>query len=241
MVTVMDHVLLHAPSVPKKAALLSWAPLAPPHPSALTFVEVAASSAPAPSVPKSAHLCKVCTKQGTKATVALLRPLAAGPPSNASAIHNFVATRPLSDCLPLSQAITLHGDWALTFKEPLTLLELQHLRDTVNTFHHPGSEVVNHPTSASIKFPHMPMVRPDGSSVSDEDLLNALRSHPRWHDVSFVSNPCFIRPSGHSGDLSALVHCEVCNSHASSTAHSLLKSTVNFFRTYRHAQAWLVN
>ncbi|KAF8629329.1 hypothetical protein AX15_003499 [Amanita polypyramis BW_CC] len=119
-----------------------------------------------------------------------------------------MATRPLGNCLPLSQAVTLRGDWALTFKEPLTLPELQHLQAAVDNFHHPGSEVVNRPTSASLKFPHVPTVRPDGSPVSEEDLLITLRAHPCWQDISFVSNPCFIRPLGHSGNLSTLVHCE---------------------------------
>ncbi|KAF8623287.1 hypothetical protein AX15_006431, partial [Amanita polypyramis BW_CC] len=228
MVTAMDHVLLHALSVPKKYGgtgpdpplslhiipppahrlCCSLRPLLPPHSSALTFAEVAASPPPAASVPKSACLHKACTKQGTKATIALLHPSADGPPSNAAVIHDFVATRPLGNRLPLSQAITLRGDWALTFKEPLTLPELQRLQAAVDKFHHPGSEVVNRPTSASLKFPHIPTVRPDGSPVSEEILLITLHSHPRWQDVSFVSNPHFIWPSGCSGNLSTLVHCK---------------------------------
>ncbi|KAF8624349.1 hypothetical protein AX15_005923 [Amanita polypyramis BW_CC] len=248
MVTAMDHVLLHAPSVPKKyggtgpdplpalriiplcapeapappapvalppapqplpqATLLSWAPPAPPRRPAPTFAEVTASSPPAPSAPKLAHLHKACTKQGTKATTT----------------PQWMAPPPMTP-----QSTTL---WLLGPSEPLTLLDLQRLQAAVDLFHHPGSEVVNHPTSASIKFPHVPMVRPDGSTVSDADLLHAIHSHPRWQDVSFISNPRFIQPSGHSGNLSALVHCEVRDSHASSTAHSLLKSMVNFFGTY---------
>ncbi|KAF8627244.1 hypothetical protein AX15_004463 [Amanita polypyramis BW_CC] len=229
MVSAMDHVLLYTPSVPKKYGGTGPDPLpalhiiplhapeapAPPAPVALPPTPQPCSRAallsqapPTPPRPSAPTFAEACTKQGTKATIALLRPSAASPPSNTSAIHDFVATRPLGDLLPLSQAVTLCGDWALTFKEPLTFPDLQRLQAAVDNFHHPGSEVVNRPTSTSIKFPHMPTVRPDRSAVSDEDLLNALHSHPRWQDVSFVSNPCFIQPSGHSSDLSALVHCE---------------------------------
>ncbi|KAF8621826.1 hypothetical protein AX15_007473, partial [Amanita polypyramis BW_CC] len=121
--------------------------------------------------------------------------------------------------------VTLCGDWSLTFSDALTLPDLEQLQSALDAFHHPGAEVVNCPTSASLKFPHVPTIHPDGSAVSDSDLLEALRSHPRWRDVSFVTPPRFIWPAVRPGDLSALVFCEVRDSQASSSTCSLLKST----------------
>ncbi|KAF8625374.1 hypothetical protein AX15_005415 [Amanita polypyramis BW_CC] len=249
MVTAMDHVLLYAPDIPRKyggtspnpppalrvvppcapevpplptpvapppaakthpqAALLAWAPLAPPSRTPHSFAKVAAAPPAAPALPKSVHLRKACTKQGTKATTALLCPSADGPPSNASAILDFMASKPLGKCTPISQMVTLHGDWSLTFPDALTLPDLEQLQSALDTFHHPGTEVVNRPTSTSLKFPHIPTIHPDGSAVSDLDLLEALCSHPHWRD-------------------STLVFCEVHDSQASSTTHSLLKSTIIF-------------
>ncbi|KAF8625376.1 hypothetical protein AX15_005417 [Amanita polypyramis BW_CC] len=123
--------------------------------------------------------------------MALLRPSAQGPPSNASAIHDFVASWPLGVHLPILQMVTLHGDWSLTFTKALTLPDLEQLQAALDSFHHPGAEVVNRPTSASLKFPHVPTIHPDGSTVSDVDLLVAIRSHPRWHnDTSFIKVAC---------------------------------------------------
>ncbi|KAF8634350.1 hypothetical protein AX15_000962 [Amanita polypyramis BW_CC] len=233
------------PSVPKKYGGTGPDPLP-----ALHIVPLRALEAPAPPAPVAPPLAP----QPLPWAALLSRAPPAPPLSTRPDLcqgHSFLypsflcsqigPSPPLGDRLPLSQVVTLHGDWALTFREPLTLPDLQRLQAAVNLFHHPGSEVVNHPTSASIKFPHVPTVRPDGSAVSDTDLLHAICSHPHWQDVSFISHPQFIQSSGHSGDLSALVHCEVCDSRTSSTARSLLKSMVNFFGSYCHAQAWLIN
>ncbi|KAF8628127.1 hypothetical protein AX15_004081 [Amanita polypyramis BW_CC] len=244
----MDHVLLYVPDIPKKyggtgpdplpalhivapcapeapappaapalppapwsqpqATLLTWPPLAPPSCPPCTFAKAMAAPPSTPSVPKLAQLCKACTKQGTKSTMALLRPSMEGPPSNATAILDFMASKPL---------------------EALSLSDLEQLQAALDSFHHPGAKVVNHPTSTSLKFPHMPTIHPDGSAVSDSDLLVAICSHPHWQDISFVTPPFFIWPAAHPGDLSTLVFCEVRDLCASSTAHSLLKLTVNFF------------
>ncbi|KAF8623066.1 hypothetical protein AX15_006523 [Amanita polypyramis BW_CC] len=168
-----------APRARPKAALLARAPPAPLSCAPHSFAEVAAASPTAPSLPKLVRLCKACTKQGTKATMALLRPSLAGPPSNASAIVDFMASKPLGDRIPVSQMVTLRGDWSLTFSEALTLPDLEQLQAALDTFHHPGAEVVNCPTSTSLKFPHVPTIHPDGSTVSNSDLLAALHSHPR--------------------------------------------------------------
>ncbi|KAF8621897.1 hypothetical protein AX15_007424 [Amanita polypyramis BW_CC] len=214
-----------APRAHPQVALLARAPPAPPSRPPRSFAEAAAAPPSAPPLPKLAWLRKACTKQGTKANTALLRPSAGGPPSNAAAILNFVASKPLGERLPISQMVTLHGDWSLTFAEALTLPDLKQLQAALDSFHHPGTEVVNHPTSASLKFPHVPTIHPDGSVVSDSDLLAAVHSHPRWCDASFVTPPRFIQPAARPGDLSALVFCEVHDSRTSSTARSLLKST----------------
>ncbi|KAF8626890.1 hypothetical protein AX15_004639 [Amanita polypyramis BW_CC] len=179
-----------APWPHPQVALLSWAPPAPLTHTAPSFAEVAATPSLPSTIPKLVCLCKVCTKQGTKATTTLLWPSTVGSPSNAFATLDFVASKPLGKCLPISHAVTLCGDWSLTFTEPLTLPDLQQLQATVDQFHHPGSEVINHPTSASIKFPHMPTVWSDGSAVSDMDLLDALHSHPHWQDISFSTVRC---------------------------------------------------
>ncbi|KAF8621899.1 hypothetical protein AX15_007422 [Amanita polypyramis BW_CC] len=222
--------------------LCSPGPLRPPPSSPpKSFVEVAAvAPPPASTVPKSACLRKVCTKQGMKSHMALLRLSPAGPPLNLSALADFVASRPLGNCIPVSYATTLHGDWSLVFQDPLTLPDLQRLQAAVDAGYVSGTEVANHPTSASIKFTHVPTIHPDGSAVTDTDLSAALSSHPHWQSVSFVTPLKFVHPAGRPSGLSALVFCEVRDSRASSTARSLLKSTVNFFGTFRRTQAWIV-
>ncbi|KAF8621524.1 hypothetical protein AX15_007729, partial [Amanita polypyramis BW_CC] len=166
--------------------------------------KVATTPAKASQVPKSVCLCKVCMKQGTKANATLLCPHASGPCPDSSSLPAFVASKPLSECSPVSHAITLHGDWLLHFVEPLTPSNLQQLQAAEDQFHHPGSKVINWPTSASLKFPHVPTIQPDSSLVTNQDLLAALCSHPCWQDVSFISNPQFIWPTGHQDNLLAL-------------------------------------
>ena len=120
----------HAPPVasapmpsPPVLPMLRTAPCAPPQPpcsllcpSALpSFAKVAASkvSATSPLAPsKSSIYTKVGTCQGTHATVAILWPTVlagSSPPS----MSQFVETKPLGDCLPLSSLVSLHGDWIL--------------------------------------------------------------------------------------------------------------------------------
>ncbi|KAF8621420.1 hypothetical protein AX15_007810, partial [Amanita polypyramis BW_CC] len=101
----------------------------------------------------------------------------------------------------------------------------------LNYFHAPGSTLVNRPTTASLKFTHVLTIHLNGLPVTDGDLLAAIKSHPCWQSVSLVSPPCFIHPTGHALSLLGLVFIEVMDSHASSTACSLLKTSVNFFGT----------
>ncbi|KAF8634630.1 hypothetical protein AX15_000807 [Amanita polypyramis BW_CC] len=207
LVTSMDHVLLHVPSVPKHyggtgpdppmgiclvgpsawgptpgastlPAPLPLAPLAPPSCNKPSFAAVVASPAPQPPLPlKLACLCKACMKQGTK-------------------LNSFVAS-------------ALLGDWLLCYAEPLSPKDLVHLQGALDQFHVPGSTVVNWATSASIKFPHVPTIQSDGSLVLEQDLLDALRSNPHWQSVNFIMPPHFIHGLEQALGLSALVFCEV--------------------------------
>ncbi|KAF8627528.1 hypothetical protein AX15_004386 [Amanita polypyramis BW_CC] len=62
-------------------------------------------------------------------------------------------------------------------------------------FHAPSLAMVNRATTASLKFPHVLTIHPNGSPVSDADLLAALHSHPWWQSVTMVTPPWFIHPA----------------------------------------------
>ena len=57
-------------------------------------------------------------------------------------------------------------------------------------------------------------------------LLTVISAHPKWQQVAFIQPPQFVVAANHPLGLSGLVFCEVQDSHASSTAKSLLKSNV---------------
>ncbi|KAF8622836.1 hypothetical protein AX15_006713 [Amanita polypyramis BW_CC] len=186
-----------APPCPAAPASTVWVP-----PSATTKPKASyasvASTPPAPPatslLPKLVHLRKACTKQGTKLNVAILCPcaeaLAAAP-----SLSDFITSDPLGACTPTTWSLTLWGDWLLRYADPLTSKDHAQLRAALDSFHAPGSAVVNRATTASLKFSHVLTVWPDGSSVSKADLLQVLHSHPQWHSATIVTPPQFIRPA----------------------------------------------
>ena len=201
---------------------------------------------PAPAAPAAGgrpsattrSLCQ-CTKQGTKLTRVVYRPppshgLPPAVPDIRAAFQGFLP--------PLKSAeLTLRNDVVLAFGEALS--EADHTRVVARVaplFTRGTGEVLNHRTSALLKFPLVPMHLPDGSALSADQLHGYITAHPKWVDVSFIQKARFVTPASKTLGLLATVLVEVADDRASSLAHRLLQTDISFGGAVRRTRPWSI-
>ena len=197
-----------APPRPKAPPRPARSPRRPP-PKA-SYAKVAGPTPSTPKIPsKTATYSKVGTKQGTKSNVAIIRPSTGSSTGPSPSLKDFVDSRPLGDCLPLSYSVSLRVDWILRFQAPLTQDDHNSLLVALSNLYSSSGTDQHCPTSSSLKFIHVPTHHPDGHDVSAANLLSAIRSHPRWNNVHFLQPPRFASPPDCPPRLSGLVFCEI--------------------------------
>ena len=200
---------------------------------------VVAPSAPkAPAAPsKTAVMRKSCVKQGTKATKVIVRfPDTTKHPPSVNQLWGSLAVFKPSDI-----AITLRGDYILTFPQVLDADDHATLVKKLKKVYSVDVQVLNRGTTSLLKFPLVPTRHPDGTAVTNEWLHKTIAGHPKWQSVEFIQKPRFIIPTGKSIGFTATVFVEVSDDRAASTAKRLLQTDVAFHSVPRRCKPWSVS
>ena len=212
-----------------------------------SYAKAAASalvaSATAPSAPKASApiskttaLRKSCIRQGTKATKVIVRfPDSTRQPS----VNQLWGT--LAAFKPADIALTLWGDFILTFSQVLDADDHAVLVKKLKKVYSVDVQVLNRGTTSLLKFPLVPTRHPDGSAVTSEWLFKTISSHPKWQGVEFVQKPRFIVQAGKSLGLTATVFVEISDDRSASTAKRLLQTDVLFHAVPRRCRPWSVS
>ena len=209
----------------------------------------AAASAPAapvvaPPVPKAsappsktAAMRKSCVKQGTKATKVIVR--------FPDTIKHLPSVNQLWGSLavfkPSDIAITLRGDYILTFPQVLDADDHATLVKKLKKVYSVDVQVLNRGTTSLLKFPLVPTRHPDGTAVTNEWLHKTIAGHPKWQPVEFIQKPRFIIPTGKSIGFTTTVFVEVSDDCAASTTKRLLQTDVAFHSVPRCCKPWSVS
>ena len=197
-----------------------------------------APSAPKAPVPisKTAALRKSCIRQGTKATKVIVRfPDSTRQPSVNQLWGMLAAFK------PADIALTLRGDFILTFSQVLDTDDHAILVKKLKKVYSVDVQVLNRGTTSLLKFPIVPTRHPDSSAVTAEWLLKTISSHPKWQGVEFIQKPRFIVQAGKSIGLTATVFVEISDDRSASTAKRLLQTDVMFHAVPRRCRPWSVS
>ena len=212
----------------------SYAKAAAPAPAAPAVVPPAPKAA-AP-ISKTAALRKTCIRQGTKATKVIVRfPDSTRQPS----VDQLWGT--LSAFKPTDIALTLRGDFILSFSQVLDADDHAVLVKKLKKVYSVDVQVLNRGTTSLLKFPIVPTRHPDGSPVTAEWLFKTISGHPKWQGVEFVQKPRFIVQAGKSIGLTATVFVEISDDRSASTAKRLLQTDVHFHAVPRRCRPWSVS
>jgi hypothetical protein len=164
---------------------------APKQSYAKAAASVLAAPTAAPAVPKastppskSATMRKSCIKQGTKATKAILR---FPDPTKQPSVNQLWGT--LAIFKPTDIALSLQGDFILTFSQVLDSDDHSTLVKKLKKVYSVDIQVLNRGTTSLLKFPLVPTRHPDGSPVTNEWLHKTITSHPKWKDAEFIQKP----------------------------------------------------
>ena len=202
---------------------------------AATAVAPSAPKAPAP-ISKTATLRKSCIRQGTKATKVIIHfPDSTQQPSVNQLWGMLTAFK------PADIALTLRGDFILTFSQVLDADDHAILVKKLKKVYSVDVQVLNRGTTSLLKFPIVPTRHPDGSAVTAEWLLKTISSHPKWQGVEFIQKPRFIIQAGKSIGLTATVFVEISDDRSASTAKRLLQTDVMFHAVPRRCRPWSVS
>ena len=196
------------------------APLAPPK---------------APATPsKTAAMRRSCVKQGTKATKVIVR-----FPDNAKYLPSVNQLwGSLAVFKPSDIAVTLWGDYILTFPQVLDSDDHATLVKKLKKVYSVDVQVLNRGTTSLLKFPLVPTRHPDGTAVTNEWLHKTISGHPKWQSVEFVQKPRFIIPTGKNIGFTATIFVEVSDNRTASTAKRLLQTDVAFHSVPRCCKPW---
>ena len=216
-------------------------PIKAKKPSYAAAAAAAPSVAPLPPpvkapVSKTAALRKSCIKQGTKATKVIVRFPSSFRPPTVLALKTALAAFKPSDI-----ALTLRGDFVLTFSQVLDSDDHAILAKKLKKVYSVDVQVLNRGTTSLLKFPLVPTRHPDSSAVTNEWLHTVISSHPRWKSVEFVQKPRFIVPTGKQMGFTATVFTEVSDDRAASVAKRLLQTDVLFNSVPRRCKPWSVS
>ena len=206
---------------------------------AATAAAASSAALPPPArapVSKTAALRKSCIKQGTKATKVILRFPSSFQPPTVIALKTALAAFKPSDI-----ALTLRGDFVLTFSQVLDSDDHATLAKKLKKVYSVDIQVLNRGTTSLLKCPLVPTQHPDGSAVTNEWLHQTISHHPRWKSVEFVQKPRFIVPTGKQMGFTATVFTEVSDDHAASTAKHLLQTDILFDSVPRRCKPWSVS
>ena len=179
---------------------------------------------------------KSCLKQGTKATKVILR---FPDPSKQPTVNQLWGT--LAAFKPADIALSLRGDFILTFSHVLDSDDHATLTKKLKKVYSVDTQVLNRGTTSLLKFPLVLTRHPDGSPVTNEWLYKTISSHPRWKDVEFIQKPRFIVPAGKSIGFTATVFVEVSDDCSASNAKRLLQTDVTFHSVPRCCKPWSVS
>jgi hypothetical protein len=217
-------------------------------PSKQTYAKAAASAPAAPSVApsapkapappsKTAAMRRSCVKQGTKATKVIVRfPSTTKRPPSVNELWGSLAV-----FKPADIAISLRGDYILTFPQVLDSDDHATLAKKLKKIYSVDVQVLNRGTTSLLKFPLVPTRHPDGTAVTNDWLHKTISSHPKWQSVEFVQKPRFIIPTGKTIGFTATVFVEVSDDRSASTAKRLLQTDVAFHSVPRRCKPWSVS
>ena len=79
---------------------------------------------------------------------------------------------------PSNIALTLQGDFVLTFSQVLDSDDHATLAKKLKKVYSVDIQVLNRGTTSLLKFPLVPMRHPDGSAVTNEWLHQTISHHP---------------------------------------------------------------
>ena len=88
--------------------------------------------------------------------------------------------------------------------------------------------LLNKPPTTLLKFLSVATINPDGSEVSDEQLLKELKVHPTWNTVTLWSPPKFLIRKGQDRAPAHIMVVSVEDDEQGSVGHALMKTTVFF-------------
>ena len=180
---------------------------------------------------------KSCIKQGTKATKVIVR-----FPSEAKHLPSVNQLwGSLAVLKPFDIAITLRGDYILTFPQVLDADDHATLVKKLKKVYSVDVQVLNRGTTSLLKFPLVPTRHPDGTAVTNEWLHKTISGHPKWQSVEFVQKPHFVIPTGKTIGFTATVFVEVSDDRAASTAKRLPQTDVAFHSVPRRCKPWSVS
>ena len=220
-------------TVPAKQSYTKAAASAPVAPAAAPAPPKAIPAAPS----KTAAMRKSCIKQGTKATKVIVR-----FPSKAKHLPTVNQLwGSLAVFKPSNIAITLRGDYILTFPQVLDADDHATLVKKLKKIYSVDVQVLNQGTTSLLKFPLVPTRHPDGTAVTNEWLHKTISSHPKWRSVEFVQKPHFIIPTSKNIGFTATVFVEVSDDRTASTAKCLLQTDVAFHSVPQRCKPWSVS
>jgi hypothetical protein len=90
---------------------------------------------------------------------------------------------------PSDIALTLRGDFVLTFGQVLDSDDHAVLAKKLKRVYSVDIQVLNRGTTSLLKFPLVPTRHPDSSAVTNEWLHMTISSHPQWKSIEFVQKP----------------------------------------------------
>ena len=88
--------------------------------------------------------------------------------------------------------------------------------------------LLNKPPTTLLKFLSVTTINPDGSEVSDEQLLEELKAHPTWNAVTLWSPPKFLIRKGQDKAPAHIMVVSVEDDEQGSVGRALMKTTVFF-------------
>ena len=88
--------------------------------------------------------------------------------------------------------------------------------------------LLNKPPTTLLKFLSVATINPDGTDVSDEQLLEELKAHPTWNEVMLWSPPKFLIRKGQDKASAHIVVISVEDDEQGLIGQALMKTTVFF-------------
>ncbi|KAF8707041.1 hypothetical protein AX14_013722 [Amanita brunnescens Koide BX004] len=165
------------PRPPRSPTRPPACPIRTKKPSYAAAAATTPTTAPSPPtkapISKTTALRKSCIKQGTKATKVLIRFPPTSQQPTMSALWSALAAFKPSDI-----ALTLRGDFVLTFGQVLDSDDHTILAKKLKKAYSVDVQVLNRGTTSLLKFPLVPTRHPDSSAVTNEWLHTTISSHP---------------------------------------------------------------